>query len=358
MSKGCLSLALVLGFIAYAQADDGWWSEAGGIGCFGKGHPSIRMVSEDLKLKVLDDGFVSVDVLFTFHNDGLLANVTMAFPESYEMRTGGSLKDFRTWVDGNRVSVKRRVITEGDPKAADPQDEMGKAVWLKKVRFAANQTHAVRVTYLGLISGDTSGNRTFTYTLTSGASWKGTIETCKIAVTWPPELSLTSPIETNLSAPILGLRPAKWQYIPGRTAVATLTRWKPKDDLTLSMYPGFGNFWINGKQIDPAELRKDFEFYSPPTIGTTRDPMIRVSMIDGFLGQMALNHSVKSGLASYSHGAVTLAGGKRVKLARPSKTKSLNDSDQEEFVFVKDLVEAAGGKFHYNVDFSRVELTL
>jgi hypothetical protein len=347
-------LPFILAVYTVGVADDGWWCSAGGIECYGKSHPTIRMVSEDLKIHLLEDQSADVDVTFVFHNEGKATQVTMAFPETYEMKVGASVGNFRTWVDGKRVAVKRKEISRGDPKAAEPMDETGKAVWLKKVSFAANQTLNVRVAYNGGMSGTTSGDRTFTYELTTGATWKGPIGLCKIAVTWPKQIIEHLPANTELCAPYLELAPARWQYLPGRCAVAILENWKPKDDLAIEMRTGFGNFWINGKHISAKE---SMSWYFTTIVGSPNDPMIRCATVDNFFGASAAK------LDDFGpNGIIKLSSGKKVKLPRGSKVVRTHDDNEDpadnEFVYLKDLVEALGGRFHYNATYDRVEISL
>jgi|GEM_PF-5183357 len=354
---------LLLGSASVAPADDGWWSTAGGIGCYGKSHPSIRMVSEDLKIRIRSRDTARVDVLFTFRNEGEATSVTMAFPENYEIRVGRSLRHFRTWVDGEHVHAWRQVVMAGDPHSPAGGDELCEAVWLKRVHFKANQTHLVRVSYIGLTSGGTDGNRSFSYTLTTGATWKGPIGKCKITVSWPSELTSLSPARTNLSAPELNLPPAKWRLLPGRRAVTTLTNWKPKDDLDMDMHPGFGNLWINGKRVTSKGMAEESIYpLKPLTIGRTSNPLIRTDLIRNLLKKNAPKDSITSRMSSYSEGTISLDSGERRRLRHKPKAVRFEapyaNPEEGKYVYLRDLVEASGGKFRYDASYGRVELTL
>jgi hypothetical protein len=350
-----LSIFIVC-FAGFAVADDGWWSESGGIGFYGKSHPNIRMVSEDLRIRIVDDQVADVNVLFTFRNEGKATGVTMAFPENYELRVGNSLEDFRTWVDGKRVSVHRKVVSMGDPTNEDKMDRIGKAVWLKQVKFASNQTRHVRVSYEGNMSGNTSGDLSFSYTLTTGATWKGPIGVCNITVNWPKF--------KKQSAPYLHLAPANWHYLPGRKATAKLVNWKPKEDLWMEMLSGFGNFWINGQPLSGQENKDALKVIA----GDERDPLIQCKSLEGFFAGDGGKHGDWGakprrwfgGGITVSKGVLTLASGAQVKLRRGYKFIGSRpggaDQDYDEFVYLSDLVMALGGKFKFNTPLDRVEL--
>lgn len=331
-------------------ADDGWWSGAGGAGSYGKSHPTIRMVSEDLKIRLQKDESGLVDVTFRFRNEGKATDVTMAFPEEYEQRVGSSLDHFRSWVNGRPVAVRRKVFPlskDVDPKEGDTEY---KAVRLKTVHFAANQTLTVRVAYRGYFSGNTSGDRSFTYILTTGASWKGPIGTCRMTVSWPDWKGLSMPYP-NL--------PARWRMTSAHSMTGTMTNWEPEDDLYVAMLPRFGNFWINGQPW----LGHD-NFY--PLLGDPKDPMISISEIEHFFGNSEKDitwgpQAVRwfGGPFKVANSVVTLHSGKQRRLRRTQrmvKAKDTGDPDANRYVFIKDLVEALGGRYRYNAALQRTEI--
>lgn len=319
---------------------------AGGLGSFGKSHPTIRMVSEDLRINVTDQDSANVDVLFTFRNEGKATDVTMAFPEEYQMREGRSLDNFRSWVNGKPSRLRRKVLSVGDPQAEDKGDEIGKAVWLKNVHFSAGEVLKIRVSYEGFLSGNTSDDRSFTYTLVTGGTWKGPIGKCKITVTWPRM--------KELSAPFLNLPPAKWTYLPGRKAVTTLTNWEPKHNLQFEMFPGFGNYWIDGKRVSHQDAHEEYHVI---TLGALGDPMIRSVILNSFLPA-----DLCGGAFSVSKGVLQFASGHTFKLPRGYKvikTKNSNDDRRDnEFVYLKDVVEAFGGTLQYDPILERTNITL
>lgn len=348
-----LAVLLLTALTSLVHADDGWWSTAGGMASFGKSHPTIRMVSEDLNIQLREGRNARVDVLFTFRNEGRATQVTMAFPETYEMRTMGSLDGFKTWVDGKRVSVQRKITKKGDPNEPDSE---GSAVWLKTVPFRADQTRKVRVTYNAWYSGNTSGDLSLSYVFTTGASWKGPIGTCKITVDYSRVKSLC--------APYLDLTPAHWRTLRRHVQSTTLFNWEPKDDLWMQMSPGFWNFSINGHALNPEARSYNGK---PYVSGSPSDPLLPADMFDRFFGSFVKSGDdlewtdwknpvvAKFGKFEIKGDRMTLASGKVVRIPRGYKSiKKGNGS--EAYVYLRDVVKALGGKFSYSAREERVEI--
>ena len=343
-----LALLLLTLVASVAHADDGWWSSAGGLGSFGKSHPSIRMVREDLKITFLDDMQASVMVDFVFRNEGAATKVTMAFPEEYESRVGKSLERFQTFVDGKRTSVRRKITERPDSKEGD---STGKAVWLKEVTFRAKQTRRIRVTYVGFVSGNTSGDRGFHYTLLTGASWKGPIGECAITVDWRKLKNLCPPF-TDLTN--------TWTAPSHRVQRYVLKNWEPDKDLWLITTPGVWSFTVNGARVNPVEGRSYFG--KSALVGPLSDPRILASVLPSFFGRAPSGKQADetdwiewgSSVVTKFGGAFTVAGGvlttskgQKHKLARGFKRQKIG-SDDEELVYLKDVVKALGGT--YRVD--------
>lgn len=344
------------------RADDGWWVAAGGMGSYGKAHPTIRMVSEDLKIQLHKTVAPKVSVDFVFRNEGPATTVTMAFPEDYQMREGKSLGAFRTWVDGKVAKAVRKIVKKGPPQS-DPDygDALGKAVWLKDVAFAANQTRRIRVTYDAYYSGNTIGDLSLQYTLTTGASWKGPIGACKITVDW-------SALRT-ISAPFFELPGAQWQYSGDKEMTTTLRNWEPNNELKLALVPGFWNFTVNGNPIDPVESHWDL--LPPYVAGNPADPMVASESIGAFFGAWGKDKdgdrtwiqwtnpiTAKFGGAfEIDEQTVTLSSGKKVKLRRPGKNvQEIEKGRMHYFIYLKDLTQALGGTFTFDKRHEQVQL--
>ena len=340
-----------------ARFDDGWWSSAGGIGSFGKSHPTIRMVGEDLRITLEEGSSPGVDVTFIFHNDGPATRVTMAFPEEYTAGRGKSLDHFRTWVDSSPATASRKVIEKGDP---DDDDSRGSAVWLKEVPFAAGQTRTVRVAYSGIYGGNAAGDVWLDYILKSGASWKGPIGACTITVNW-------SHLKT-LSAPYCDLRGAVWSPSGKREMRTVLKRWKPDQDLDVTMVPGLWNFSIGGQPVDPIQARRAGG--RPYVVGSAEDPMLP-AWFGLFFGAWVTNDAGDRDWTEWKNpvcakfgghfdiekGKLTLPSGAVVALKRGFKmVPGPENTEPIEFVYLKDVVEALGGRFTFRDLDQRVDV--
>lgn len=157
--------------------DDGYVS-LGGAPKLMKGHPTVRMADEFVRIDVQSKTIV-VDVTFTFVNDGAATTVMMGFPDQYyfdqeEVEPFGSLKDFTSWVRGKKVPT--RIVGEQYD------------CWhVKQVSFKKGETVKVRNRYL--TNGTTSAlNRSgylrdVPYILETGASWRGPIGKAVVEIT-------------------------------------------------------------------------------------------------------------------------------------------------------------------------------
>jgi hypothetical protein len=220
-------LALALG--PAARADDGAVRGVGGAVQLMQGHPSVRMVSEVVRIQVPE---ARVSARFVFHNDGPPVTVEMGFPEE----GGGDIalldthfQGFRSYVDGKRVAVRRVVASQGNSY---------RYWWVKRVRFGRGQTRVVENRYIGGQGGMSSGDRWFNYILQSGASWKGPIGRARII------------------CDIRGLRDfADLKFSPagyrqrGHLLVWDLKNIEPTEDIHIAWFPYFSNIVINGQRV-------------------------------------------------------------------------------------------------------------
>jgi hypothetical protein len=118
-------------------ADDAALEAVGGNLSPMKGHPAIRMVGEEVHIK-LPDG--KVEARFVFKNEGPATTITIGFPEQGKdtmPRRPSHLVSFKSWVDGKLVSTKQ-VFTEKPEDGGN--DYYYKSWWIKKVPFAKGQT--------------------------------------------------------------------------------------------------------------------------------------------------------------------------------------------------------------------------
>lgn len=247
---GCLALA------SLALSDDGYIATSGAAINYGHSK-QIQMVSELVVLK-LGDRESHVDATFDFKNLGGPITVTMGFPESSD-RGRQSLHDFRSEVDGKRVSVQRKFLEGGG------EDLNHKAVWLKKVRFGRNQTRRVHVSYRSDNGFSFTGSCWHEYVLTTGATWAKNIERCELVVDGshlrkPREFvpRLDTYIGTA-NKKVNGYANALWTG-KGHVQKTTLKNIKPDFNLTVEIPGGFYKFKINGRPV-PFDY---FSFWSSP----------------------------------------------------------------------------------------------
>lgn len=186
--RSCVSLLLLL-CVAHARADDTAISGVGGAMRPMKGeHPTVRMVKEHV---VFNIGTGVCTAKFWFKNEGPKTTVTMGFPETghHPGAWADGLKKstflwLKSWVDGSPASIKRV-----DAKA----DDFGgfKAYWVKSVSFARGQERLVTVQYRAHPGGNTLAERIYSYTLQSGANWKGKIGKVLVEFVNPDPKSIT-----------------------------------------------------------------------------------------------------------------------------------------------------------------------
>ncbi len=175
------------GFIAFAVALTPGWSDdavvfaTGGTARLMRPHASIRMVREEVRIKLYPDR-AEVDCTFVFKNEGKATTVQIGFPETLQegtdtsAQTAPTLRNFRAYLDGKPVSY--RIL-----KASERRGEYGIAYWyVRTVHFAAGQQRTTRVTYSAELGYDSGGRNLFQYVLHTGASWKGSIGYGRIVI--------------------------------------------------------------------------------------------------------------------------------------------------------------------------------
>lgn len=143
-------------------------------------HPHLRMVREDVYLKVYFRNY-DVDARFEFYNDGPAQTVTMGFPEwahDYDSKRSG-FQRFTTLVDGVPVPTRRIV-----PEVLTRYDY--RAWWLKTVHFNAYQTRHITVRFTAPVDGtpDGPGFHAVGYHFT-GQAWKGKVRESRLTIRLP-----------------------------------------------------------------------------------------------------------------------------------------------------------------------------
>jgi hypothetical protein len=132
----------------------------------------VRLVSEDVKITISGVN-ARVDCIFNLLNEGPAGTIEVGFPRGAE----SGLNDFTAKIDNETATVETVTST---PVYVDP-DSRKELPWWKtfKVPFTSTgQTVVVRNTYwtrLGPTTQQRLSHLMFTYIMTTGAPWKGTI---------------------------------------------------------------------------------------------------------------------------------------------------------------------------------------
>jgi hypothetical protein len=189
--KHLLCVGLVLGMLGRAGADNAALT-TGGRPTVMDSHPSVSMQSEIVKL-VVHWNRVETDALFVFANSGAACRVRMGFPDfglwAYDYKKSRPTTTFRSYhsyVDGKLVKTK---LVLGMNRRDQWQT--------KTVSFPTNGKRTVREVYTTDLGG--IGARKpialASYLLHTGASWKGSIGTASILVTFAPDSEVGTPID-------------------------------------------------------------------------------------------------------------------------------------------------------------------
>jgi hypothetical protein len=170
------ALAVIL-LSGWAAANDSSFGAAGAPYPRPTPNRDIRMVAEIVRVRFLTDT-ARVSCLFTFRNEGNAQRVVIGFPDENfgDVPEQGLIRWFRSWVDDREVAVRRAVVKR-------VVDYEGTYVWwLKDVAFAAGQTVRIRNEYEIRYSENVEGTRWFTYILSTGAGWKGTVGEAAVTI--------------------------------------------------------------------------------------------------------------------------------------------------------------------------------
>jgi hypothetical protein len=198
-------------------------------------HPSVRMVSEAVHIK-LPDAVVRAE--FVFRNEGPATTVRMAFPEegggdtSAPKKLTSHFSYFRSYVDGKRFRVTKVV---DEKHTGEGQYHVW---WTKTVKFAKHQTRRVVCEYKGGGSDSTGGSRGFGYTLVTGASWKGPIGRAVITC----DVSGLNDYSRIHFGP-------KGYKRHGNIVTWDLRNFEPKEDIHVGWFDGFIDVFVNGRSI-------------------------------------------------------------------------------------------------------------
>jgi hypothetical protein len=346
MIRGPFALFFLL-TTGFAFADDGDIEGVGGSIKLLKGHKTIRMVSEDVRIK-LPEG--TVRATFVFRNEGPATSVKMGFPESgnnasTSSKTRTRFGYFRSYVDGQRFKVKR----EGN-LARDMEGDYH-TWWTKSLRFGKHQTRVVVNEYQGGFGGDTSNDAYFNYVLSTGASWKGKIGRARITV------------DVAGLGRVSGLTGGPEGYTRRNHKFSwDLRNLEPSadDDVYVRWWDGFKDIWVNGKAIAAHEDRFDVNAYrfdvnadkgNQPPRSNGREVFLPIRAAAAFLGCKLKVLSSRSVQIDGPIRRLGLTTGSRIMTSGPRKYMLhrrvwvvRNDWGASKMVELRPLVEALGGK--------------
>ena len=356
---------MIAHLLAAVLANDANWVSFGGAGAFAM-HKTVHMLGEDINITLYDDK-IHVRVYFSFENRGSATMVKMAFTFSTVNWKKDLVRYFASKVDGKAVSLERLKnvpIVEGEKEVLD-EGWARNEIYVKEVEFGENQRRTVLVDYTtgrGMAGG---GWLIDEYVISTGASWAGKIGTISVSVDWThtkrtsrPDLAFYKRDGTE--------HEAQWQFVTNKLATTTITNVEPDFDLSLGSVVGFWNVWVDGKRV-PSE--HGVVGMGSCIVGRPSDPLVRIDGLGKVLHQWADKMNfVETGAWVYKQFVETVEGqtlvlqrGIRKPVARgvvdengkPSRSQLLS-----EFVYLKDFIDAIGGKFKWNAELERIEITL
>ncbi len=145
-----------------------------------RGDVTVRLAAEEVKI-VIDEETARLSCAYYLMNEGDADSVTAGFPRGWE----GDIEDFRAYADGYELATS--TPTE-QPVYISQTGRPSESRWWKLFTVPLNRdSHIVEVftdysTRL-LSAGNLSiEDLSFTYVMTTGASWKGPIENSRVAV--------------------------------------------------------------------------------------------------------------------------------------------------------------------------------
>ena len=208
-------------------------------------HPHVRMVSEDVYLKVYYRNY-DVDARFRFYNDGPAQTVRMGFPEwahDYQ-RDKSAFQRFRTSVDGVSVPVKR-VVERGTTSDYH-------AWWVKTVPFQAYQTRIVTVRFTAPVDTTPDGDNFHCvgYCFT-GKAWKDKVAESRLTI----DLPFSQAPLGGFARGSTGIDPqAKGFHFEGRRASYVRRNWEAEEQFEL-VYRDPPNFPRELREVSEADLK-------------------------------------------------------------------------------------------------------
>ncbi len=166
-------------------ADAGWVTGSGNPRLMKDEHETIAMKSEVVNITVRKK-LISVECTFNFENSGPACSVKMGFPDvpldAGDDKIYPMFFSYKSYVDGQEAPTKCE------------EDKEDSVFWHTQiVDFPARSTVSIKDIYTlpaGFSPTSKEGaRRAFFYFLSTGASWKGPIESAVINVTFAPDVA-------------------------------------------------------------------------------------------------------------------------------------------------------------------------
>ena len=218
----------------------------------------VCMVSEVVNIK-LGQKKVYVEALFNMHNTGTDSNVRFGYPLGlFEEK----LNDFKVFVEDKEltgIKTEKKKDDKQNHPALSRGKKRGKNVQAEPYRFSgpykewklfdvpfkADEKKKIKITYwvkpAQIKDKEKSEHQFYSYTLVTGATWKGTIKKAVI------NLKLDGVLESNL----VKLSPAKYKKKDG-IITWTMKEFKPTENIEVL-------FKSTAKSEEPAEEKEPAE---------------------------------------------------------------------------------------------------
>lgn len=312
-------LLIILGLLlicTISQADDSAVRGLGGTVAPMKQHPTVRMISEKVDVKLGWEG-AEVRCRFVFKNEGPATTVKIGFPEQAWGYAGpitkSDYKHFSSWVDGKKVNTK--FIPSARKKYEIPRFD---AWYVKDVYFKANQTRIIEDEFESPYGNTSTGETWFQYILRSGKNWKGrigeaviTIDASAIWSYWRPEPDNEYPTFTR----------------KGKSIIWRLKNLEPERDMRIDLKPVF-TLYLG----DPKAGRK-LDIDDPRLFGEHGIAMVNARSMNQWLSPEMVGKRLSDGVKiSYYYGM-------RYIIVRPGSTTALVDGKTEMILQSKPYVK-------------------
>jgi hypothetical protein len=224
---------LTLLFTTMIYADDAYMGTNGG-NIYPQKASHIEMAKESVTID-LEKGGGIVKCKFWFVNKGPSDTIYVGFPDVQIHIAGYTepAKNFKTWVNGQSVEVKRDSILD----TSDPSDTLKDSWYVWKAFFPKNDTTIIENQYFGLWGGSYC-EKSFAYIIGTGNSWSGPIGKGRVVFNY---VNLLSSIFIGK-----GIWKDKDDLIPKYyedSAVYELANYTPKNGERLDVW--FSSYWAN-----------------------------------------------------------------------------------------------------------------